>query len=573
MNSVKKLRLFFSKENIGGYLVPKNDFFFNEFVESCNDRLKFISNFTGSAGTALILKEKSYLFIDGRYTIQAKLESGNNYKIIDVGKTSILEFLEENYKNVKIGYDPNLFTFNAIKNILKKNKNFINIEKNLIDKIWKNKKKEACHKAFYLDDQYSGQNYNHKIEYLKEKLNINDRESFFISSNENLCWLLNIRGADSKFSPLLNAFALIFKSKTIVFTNLNKIPERIKKNYNKNVLFFSINLLKSYLSKNKKITIQIDPSITSFGLIKFLKRENIPYKFIKDPIFYLKCKKNKTEIQNLQIAHIFDGVALVKFLYWIAQSKFKNKLNEISSQNQLEKFRRKNPFYLGPSFPSISSFNKNSAIIHYNATPKTNLPLRKGTYLLDTGGQYKFGTTDVTRTLSIGTQNIYKKNIYTRVLKGHLAVKNFELTKISTGGEIDLAARKFLKEIRLDYPHSTGHGVGYYLNVHETPPSISKKSKNKFYEGQVVSNEPGFYQPGKFGIRIENLIYVKKYKNVLKFEDLTLVPYDKNLINKKLLNKTEIKNLNNYHKQVYEKLNAFLSKEELIFLKKLCLPI
>jgi len=569
MNRVKKLRLFFSKEKIGGYLVPKNDFFFNEFVESCNDRLKFVSNFTGSAGTALILKKKNYLFVDGRYTIQAERESGNNYKIIDVGKTSILEFLERNYKNVKIGYDPNLFTFNAIKNILKKNKNFINIEKNLIDKIWKNKKKKACHKAFFLDDQYSGQNYNDKIEYLKEKLNITDRRSFFISSNENLCWLLNIRGADSKFSPLLNAFALIFKTKTIVFTNLNKIPESIKKNYNKNVVFFSINLLKSYLSKNKKITIQIDPSITSFELIKFLKEENILYKFIKDPIFFLKSKKNKVEIQNLQIAHIFDGVALVKILYWIGQ----NKLNEISTQNQLEKFRRKNPFYLGRSFPSISSFNKNSAIIHYNATPKTNLPLRKGTYLLDTGGQYKFGTTDVTRTISIGKQNIYKKNIYTRVLKGHLAVKNFQLTTMSTGSEIDLAARKFLKEIKLDYPHSTGHGVGYYLNVHENPPSISKKSKNKFYEGQVVSNEPGFYQPGKFGIRIENLIYVKKYKSILKFEDLTLVPYDKNLINKKLLTKIEIKNLNTYHKQVYEKLSAFLSKEELNFLKKLCLPI
>ena len=573
MNSVKKLRLLFSKENIGGYLVPKNDFFFNEFVESCNDRLKFISNFTGSAGTALILKEKSYLFIDGRYTIQAKLESGNHYQIIDVGKTSILEFLEGNYKNVKIGYDPNLFTFNAIKNILKKNKNFVNIEKNLIDKIWKNKKREDCHKAFYLDDQYSGQNYNDKIEHLKEKLNINDRKSFFISSNENLCWLLNIRGADSKFAPLLNAFALISKNETIVFTNLKKISKSIKINYSKNVLFVNINLLKSFLSKNKKLTIKIDPSSASFGLISFLERINILHKFIKDPIFVLKSKKNTTEIQNLKIAHIFDGVALVKFLFWINQVKLKNKIDEISSQNQLEKFRRKNSFYLGTSFPPISSFNKNSAIIHYNATSKTNLQIRNGIYLLDTGGQYKFGTTDVTRTISFGTQSIYKKNIYTRVLKGHLAVKNFELTKISTGAEVDFAARRFLKEIKLNYPHSTGHGVGYYLNVHENPPSISKKNKNKFYEGQVVSNEPGFYLPGKFGIRIENLIYVKKYANIFKFEDLTLVPYDKNLINKKLLNKIEIKNLNNYYRQVYEKLSAFLNKEESNFLKKLCLPI
>jgi Xaa-Pro aminopeptidase len=573
MNNVKKLRLLFSKENIGGYLVPKNDFFFNEFVESCNDRLKFISNFTGSAGTGLILKEKSYLFIDGRYTIQAKLESGNNYQIIDVGKTSILEFLKENYKNVKIGYDPNLFTFNAIKNILKKNKNFINIEKNLIDKIWKNKKREYCHKAFYLDDQYSGQNYIDKIKHLKEKLNINDRKSFFISSNENLCWLLNIRGADSKFAPLLNAFALISKNETIVFTNLKKISKSIKINYSKNVLFVNINLLKSFLSKNKKLTIKIDPSSTSFELISFLKKKNILHKFIKDPVFVLKSKKNTTEIQNLKIAHIFDGVALVKFLFWINQVKLKNKIDEISSQNQLEKFRKKNSFYLGSSFPPISSSNKNSAIIHYNAAPKTNLQIRNGIYLLDTGGQYKFGTTDVTRTISIGTQNIYKKNIYTRVLKGHLAVKNFALTKKTTGAEIDHDARKYLRQVKLDYPHGTGHGVGYYLNVHENPPSISKKSEDNFYEGQVISNEPGFYLSGNFGIRIENLIFVKKNKNILKFKDLTLVPYDKNLINKKLLNKDEIKNLNSYHKQVYESLNTFLNKEESNFLKKLCLPI
>lgn len=573
MNNIEKLRILFAKKNIDGYLIPKNDFFFNEFLEPYYDRLKFISNFTGSAGTALILKNKNYLFIDGRYTLQAELESGNNYKIIDIGKTSILEFLDENYKNLIIGYDPDLFTFNNIKNILKKNKKFINIEQNLIDKIWKNKKKKVNHKAFYLDDKFSGQNYNDKIDNLKKKLSINNENSFFISSNENLCWLLNIRGKDSKFSPLLNAFGLVFKKKTLVFVNLNKISGNIKKNYNKNVLFLNINLLKFFLSKNKKSIIKIDPSTASFGLIRFLEKENIIYKFTEDPITFLKSKKNKVEIQNLKIAHMFDGVALIKFLYWISVKKFRNRLNEISSQNQLEKFRKKNSFYLGPSFPAISGFNKNAAIIHYNATHKTNLKLINGIYLVDTGGQYQLGTTDITRAISICTQNTYKKNIYTRVLKGHLAVKNFSLTKMTKGYEIDRAARRYLKQIKLDYPHSTGHGVGYYLNVHENPPSISKMSKNKFYEGQVISNEPGYYKSGKFGVRIENLIYVKKHKQILKFEDLTLVPYDRNLINKKLLNKIEIKNLNNYHNEVYEKLNAFLNKKELSFLKKLCLPI
>ena len=573
MIKIKKIRLLLNKKKIDGYLVPKNDFFFNEFIKPENDRLKFVSNFTGSAGIALILKKKNYLFIDGRYTLQAKIESSNYFKIIDISKTSIFDFLKKNYENEKIGYDPNLFTFSTMKNFLKKNKNLISIKENLIDIIWKNKKKETSYKAFYLNKKYSGQDYNDKIKYLKKALNINNNQSFFISSNENLCWLLNIRGADSKFSPLLDAFALILQDKTIIFTNLKKISKKLKKNYDKNIYFTSISLLEFFLSKNKKRNILVDPSKTSFSLIKFLEKESIPFKFIKDPICNLKSKKNKIEIQNLSVAHIFDGAALIKFLSWIDQNKSKYGLNEISSQKKLEKFRKENCFYLGPSFPSISGFNRNAAIIHYNASSKSNLKLENGIYLIDSGGQYQLGTTDVTRTISIGKQNLFKKNIYTRVLKGHLAVKNYKLTKMTIGSNVDSAARRYLKQIKLDYPHSTGHGVGYYLNVHENPPSISKKSECKFFEGQVISNEPGFYQSGKFGVRIENLIYVEKYKNILRFKDLTLVPYDKNLINKRLLSKVEIRNLNSYHNKVYEKINAFLNIKESKFLKKLCLPI
>ncbi len=574
LDNLNKLKKALIKKNIDAYLVPKNDFFFNEFIKTGNDRLRYVSNFTGSAGTALILHKKNYLFVDGRYTLQAKQESGHLFNIIDISKINILSFLKKNYTNIKIGFDPNLFRFQAIKNILKEKINLVSIEKNLIEQIWKDKKKEVFKIAFILESQYCGISHIKKIKKLRDLLDINKKNSFFISSNENVCWLLNIRGEDSIYSPLLNAFALIQQNKITVFCNLKKVSNKLIKSFKKDVQFSDIKSLKEKLIKTKIFSVKIDPATTSYGLIKFLQSSKIKCKFIQDPIFHLKSKKNKIEIQNLKIAHMFDGVALVKLFFWINQFKNKKKINEISCQKQLENFRKENSFYLGPSFPPISGFNKNGAIIHYNATNKTNQLLTgNGIYLLDTGGQYLWGTTDVTRTISLGKPSLYKKNIYTRILKGHLALRNFELKNNTTGAQLDQAARKYLKQIGLDYPHSTGHGVGYCLNVHENPPSISKKSKDKFAVGQVVSNEPGYYLERQFGMRIENLVYVNKIKKKLLFKDLTLVPYDKNLINKNLLSRLEIKYLNNYHKEVFEKLNSFLNLKELNFLKKICSPL
>ena len=574
LDNLNKLKKALIKKNIDAYLVPKNDFFFNEFIKTGNDRLRYVSNFTGSAGTALILHKKNYLFVDGRYTIQAKQESGHLFNIIDISKINILSFLKKNYTNIKIGFDPNLFRFQAIKNILKEKINLVSIEKNLIEQIWKDKKKEVSKNAFILENQYCGISHIKKIKKLRDLLDINKKNSFFISSNENVCWLLNIRGEDSIYSPLLNAFALIQQNKITVFCNLKKVSNKLIKSFKKDVQFSDIKSLKEKLIRTKIFSVKIDPATTSYGFIKFLQSSKIKCKFIQDPIFHLKSKKNKIEIQNLKIAHMFDGVALVKLFFWINQFKNKKKINEISCQKQLENFRKENSFYLGPSFPPISGFNKNGAIIHYNATNKTNQLLTgNGIYLLDTGGQYLCGTTDVTRTISLGKTSLYKKNIYTRILKGHLALKNFKLKNNTTGAQLDQAARKYLKQIGLDYPHSTGHGVGYCLNVHESPPSISKKSKDKFALGQVVSNEPGYYLERQFGMRIENLIYVNKIKKKLLFEDLTLVPYDKNLINKDLLSRLEIKYLNNYHKEVFKKLNSFLNLKELNFLKKICSPL
>ena len=269
--------------------------------------------------------------------------------------------------------------------------------------------------------------------------------------------------------------------------------------------------------------------------------------------------------------HIFDGAALTKFLFWI-KNNFKNKkISEISAQNKLLKLRKMNKSFKSLSFPTISGSGPNGAIIHYKANKKSNRILKKGDiYLVDSGGQYNYGTTDVTRTISLDNNQNKIKNIFTRVLKGHIAVANYKLRKNTSGSEIDVVARKSLKEVNLDYAHGTGHGVGYFLNVHEGPQAISKRNKVKLVKGMIVSNEPGYYENGKFGIRIENLITIKKIKGINKFESLTLVPIDKSLIEKKLLNKNEIKWVNNYHSKVFNRLRKYMNKPELIELKKSC---
>ena len=272
----------------------------------------------------------------------------------------------------------------------------------------------------------------------------------------------------------------------------------------------------------------------------------------------------------MEKSHLTDGVALTKFLFWVKKNFKKRKITEISAQKKLEGFRKMNSSYKFPSFSTISGSGPNSAIIHYKASNKTNRALKKGDlYLVDSGGQYSFGTTDVTRTVSLDNRSNYIKEIYTRVLKGHIAVSNFKIKKNSTGSEVDQNARKYLRKIKLDYPHGTGHGVGCFLNVHEGPQSLSKNNKVNLRDGMVVSNEPGYYKEGAFGIRIENLVYIKKNK----FQELTMAPIEKDLINKKILNSAEIKWINGYHEKVKKNLIRFMNFQEKIELTKACSPI
>ncbi len=570
MEKIKKLRNQLNKYNLDGYLVPKNNEYFNEYIRFNEDDLRYITNFSGSFGLALICKKKNYLFVDGRYTIQANDQSGKFFKILTLPFSKKKYFY--NFKNKRIGFDPNLFNEQTIKLFSKYlNTNLIAININLI-KLIKNKSKGLIKKSFFyaLDKSVVGRSFKAKLNDLKKYLNKNLIDVMLITSSENVAWLLNIRGNDSDYSPIPNSFLLIDeKKKVYLFCDLKKINKKFRINY-ANIKIFQINLLKHFLSNIKKKKFLIDKSTCSIFYKEIIERNNI-IKKNEDPIYLLKSIKNNIELNNTKKIHEYDGAAFTKFIFWIKENFYKKKITEISAQEKLLKFKKRFVKFKSLSFPTISSTGSNAAIVHYNASKKTNKLLKKNNiYLVDSGGQYYFGTTDATRTISLNNENTRVKEIFTRVLKGHLNISNYKLKKNTITSYLDKLARKSLKEIKLDYSHGTGHGVGYFLNVHEGPQSISKFNHSMLKPGMIVSNEPGFYKKGEFGIRIENLIYVNKVNQKLKFSNLTFIPIDKDLILKKLLTKDEVSWLNNYHNLVFKKLKKYMNRKELILLKESC---
>ena len=571
MEKIIKLRKYFKKEKIDGYLVPKNDEFFGEYIPSYNDRLNYISNFSGSYGFALILKTKNYLFVDGRYTLQALKQSGKFFKIITFPKIMPSVILKN--KKLTIGFDPNLFTRKTINFFGRNNCNFKPLENNLVDRIWKRKFKYSKNNFYKLPENSVGESYKSKINKIVYNLKKKNANYHFITSSENSAWLFNIRGRDVKYSPLPHSYVLINQNKEIkFFCDLKKVSKSLKKKFNK-VKFLNERALRGELSKITGMKFLIDKNTCSIFYENLIVRKN-KILDLQDPIYNLKAIKSKKEITNIRQTHIYDGVALTKFLIWLKKNYSKRKITELSAAKQLLNFRKINKKFKFSSFPTISSSGPNGAIIHYKPTIKTNRKLKKGDiYLVDSGGQYEFGTTDVTRTISLNNKSKRVKNIFTRVLKGHIAVANYNLKKNTTGSQIDSSARKYLKQIGLDYAHGTGHGVGYFLNVHEGPQAISRNNRIKFEEGMIVSNEPGYYEKNNFGIRIENLIYVKKSKQKKYFENLTLAPIDKDLINEKLLSKAERKWMNLYHKNVFNLIKKFMAKHEIQDLKKACSTI
>ncbi len=552
---IKILRAKFKKFNIDGYIIPKNDDYFTEYSKI--NRLKIISNFSGSAGLAVILKKKNYLFTDGRYTIQSQIESGKNFKILNFEDLINCHL----FKGLRLGLDPKLFTYRQIKKTFSKYSKIKFIRQNLIDQIEKQRVSDSF-PFFSLNKDIVGESSVSKINRISNYLKKNKSDFIFISAPENVAWILNIRGGDGPNTPMPNSRLIVSKTKKIyLISKIKKCKKILKDKIINSYQFVDINKITNKILSLKGKNFIIDGNSCSIFFEDIIRSK---FKIIKreDPTYIYKSIKNKLEIDNMKKVHISDGVALTKFIYWIKNIN-KKRITEVDAQNKLEKFRRMNKNFLYPSFDTIAGSGKNGAIIHYRATRKKCKTIKNNDiFLCDSGGQYKYGTTDVTRTICFSKPNQEIKKIFTNVLKGHIAVVTTNLKKDNIGRKIDLRARKFLKKNNLDYEHGTGHGVGFFLNVHEGPQSISKINKIKIKEGMILSNEPGYYKKNSFGIRIENLIYVKKHKKKIFFENLTLAPIEKDLIDYKLLSSSEKDYLFKYHLNVYSNISEYLNLNE-----------
>ena len=515
------------------------------FSEYSSLTIKLISNFDGSAGLAIILRDKIIL-----------LWKIYNTSKIDLVKLNVVEIKKVPWKvlkhRIKIGYNLLFYKFKFKRYF----KNYLCLYQSNDLSV----KKKTDKKFYFIKDSVSGENSRSKIGKVLKFLHKDKSDCLFITAPENVAWLLNLRGKDNPHSPIPYCRLILKKSgEAYLFANKSNVRNLFSKNILKKIKIIdesSINIFLKKLSSKKIILDQLSCSIAYENIIK--NKINISNK--GDPIYNMKSIKNNIEIKNFIKSHILDGVAIIKFLYWI--KNLRKNISELDAE-KINFFRNKSKNCLFSSFNTIAASGPNGAIIHYKANKKSNILIKKkDIFLCDSGGQYKYGTTDITRTIGLGKQPNRIKNIFSYVLKGHIGVANANLNKLTSAHLLDTLARKFLKKKGLDYPHSTGHGVGYFLNVHEGPIAISKGYKIMLRPGHVMSNEPGFYQKGKFGIRLENMIYVKKFKNKTYFKNLTMVPFDKELINFKLLTKKEKDYLINYNLEIYSNVEKYLSYKE-----------
>ena len=568
VNNLEKISLLknsFEQHGIDAYLVPSFDEFQNEFAPESLQRLKWLTNFTGSNGLALITKTQNYLLTDGRYITQASKQLVDvDFQIYDM--QDIEDIYGNIFENIKskflIGYDPAIFTSRYLEQLIKyfkHHKRYIKltpIADNLIDNIWNRPKKLKTNAALVLNTKYTSQNEILKIEYVIETL---DTEYILLTSPESICWLLNIRGDDLPYSPLIMCYCLIDNIGNVeIFSNLTKL-----KCNHQNIELFPFDTIKERileLNKQDKC-IEYDPSQTPIWFIQNYQRQNILFR--QDPCILQKARKNKVEISGFQYATIQDGIALTTLFNWIEESiSAGNRITEIDVDQKLSELKKQRSLFKTKSFETISAFAENSAIIHYNPYEGTNNVITSNNfYILDCGSQYHCGTTDITRTFYFGNPSKSAKLHYTLVLKGLIHLCGLRFPVNTTGQQIDAIARQFLWQHGLDYPHGTGHGVGHYLCVHEGPQAITKNNTYELKSGMVMSVEPGYYIPNKYGIRIENLVYTietSENKNFLKFETLTLAPIPFNLIDETLLTMAEKKWLIEYHEHVHSTLSPFL---------------
>ena len=581
---ISKIQQKLIENGIDSLIINRTDEFLNEYIPPDAERLYWATNFSGSAGRAIISQKTSMLFVDGRYTFQANEQIDKNIISLKHWNDYSKELNKVFQRKKCIGLDPTLHSIEEVIKIIelaKKNETRMHFTSpNLIDELWQDKPQRQYSTIFDHPVNYAGIDALDKVNQFVRELKENKLDGYFLSSLDSIAWLLNIRADDILHTPL--AFSYLFISvegKPILYLSIEKLTNDLKNRLSNFLVLKPIDEIENvFKNLTTKLKIGFDYKNTSYFFYQLALNNKLIPANLQNPCLIPKATKNKTELEGSRKAHLRDGVSMTKFLYWLKNHQSIEEENEISVANKLLSFRQPNELFHSISFDSISAIGKNAALPHYRADKNNPVSLKNNSiYLSDSGGQYYDGTTDITRTIILGTPNKEQIDRFTRVLKGHINLSSHTFQKGTKGNDIDYLARKSLQEINCDYDHGTGHGIGSFLSVHEAPQRISKKSMFPSVEllpGMILSNEPGYYKEGEYGIRIENIIVVKEdNENQLTFENITWAPIDRELINSDMLSKKELNWLNDYHSKVFEKIAGFLTLEEKNWLQKVTKPL
>ena len=582
------LRKFMEEKNIDAYMIPSSDNHQSEYVGDYFKSREFISGFNGSAGTVIVTKDEAGLWTDGRYFIQAESQlEGSTKKLFKMGQEGCPTTDEYLYKNIPeggtLGFDGRVISAREGATLAEKlSKKGIKIEYqyDLIDSIWPDRPALSDSKAFLLDVKYCGESFSSKLARLREKMSEKGTSTHVITTLDDIAWLFNIRGGDVKYNPVVLSYAVITLKEVYLFVDESKLNEEILNELAKeNVQIKPYNDVYEFVKNiDKTEKVLLDGTKLSYTIYN-----NIPCEVEKvdefNPVMFFKAQKNEVELENIRNSHVKDGVAFTKFMYWLKKNVGKMEITEISATQKLEDLRREQEGFFEPSFNTIAAYKEHAAMMHYSATPESNYKLEaEGLFLVDSGGQYYDGTTDITRTTVLGPISDELKLHFTSVARGMINLSKAKFLHGCRGYNLDILSRSCMWNMGIDYQCGTGHGIGFVLNVHEAPNGFRWRVVPERFdsavleEGMVTTNEPGIYIEGSHGIRTENEIVVRKaeknfYGQFMEFEVVTLAPIDLDGIAPELMNKDEKDYLNWYHKLVYDKISPFLTDEEREWLK------
>ena len=588
---ISALRKEMTRQVLSGFIIPHADEYQNEYTPDSAERLRWLTGFTGSAGIAVVLQDEGAIFVDGRYVLQVKVEVPSDCLVaFHSAETSVTEWLSSVLKpGSKLGYDPWLHTLDEVerfRTVCEQAKaQLVATNSNPIDSVWTNRPLNPLTTMVAHSLNFTGKDSLEKRAELGKKLKKGRVGAAVLTAPDSLAWLLNVRGRDVAYTPLSLCMGILFDDGSVkIFIDQKKITSQVIDHFGPTTSIHHPDTFEHELKKlgQQQAHVLCDPKKTASWVIDRLRSHEATVVYGEDPCALPKACKNTIEAQGARDAHTRDGAALCRFLAWLSRESPSGNITELDAAEFLDACRRKNDLWQDMSFPTISGAGSNGAIVHYRSTPESNAYLDPGTlYLVDSGAQYLDGTTDVTRTIAIGTPTTEHRDRYTRVLKGHIALATARFPKGTTGSQLDVLARKPLWEVGLDYDHGTGHGVGSYLGVHEGPQRISKTGGAvALQSGMIVSNEPGYYKQGEYGIRIENLVLVvpcsdvgKTERELYSFETLTLAPFDRNLIERSLLQQDEIAWINAYHMHVLQTIGSLVDPETVDWLRQATRPL